>query len=104
MLEGTTGVVIDRAVSSDNIQMITSLVLQGIGIGVLTSLDVITEVQRGLLSFTKISDPILRPMTLALCTASARTPSYAAGIALQEIENGFPQLSYPISIDGPAMT
>ena len=78
--------------------------LQGIGIGVLTSLDVITEVQRGLLSFTKISDPILRPMTLALCTASARTPSYAAGIALQEIENGFPQLSYPISIDGPAMT
>ena len=104
VLEGTTGVVIDRAVSSDNIQMITSLVLQGIGIGVLTSLDVITEVQRGLLSFTKISDPILRPMTLALCTASARTPSYAAGIALQEIENGFPQLSYPISIDGPAMT
>ncbi|MBJ7443427.1 MAG: LysR family transcriptional regulator [Sphingobium sp.] len=103
VLEGTTGVVIDRAVSSDNIQMITSLVMQGVGIGVLTSLDVITEVRRGLLSFTKISDPILRPMTLALCTASARTPSYAAGIALQEIENGFPQLSYPISIDGPAV-
>ena len=102
VLEGATGVQIDRAVSSDNIQMITSLVTQGVGIGILTSLDVITEVRRGILSFTKISDPILRPMTLALCTASARTPSYAAGIVLQEIETGFPQLSYPISIEGAA--
>jgi hypothetical protein len=33
-------------------------------------------------------------MTLALCTNSARNPSYAAGIVLNEIENGFPQLSY----------
>lgn len=99
VLEGVNGVVLDRAVSSDNIQMITSLVLQGAGIGILTSLDVITEVRRGLLSFTKISDPILRPMTLALCTATARTPSYAATIVLGEIENGFAELSYPVSIE-----
>lgn len=102
VLEGTTGVTMDRAVSSDNIQMITSLVMQGVGIGILTSLDIITEVRRGILSFTRISDPILRPMTLGLCTASARTPSYAAAIVLQELENGFAQLGYPISIDGPA--
>jgi DNA-binding transcriptional LysR family regulator len=99
VLEAVTGVALDRSVSSDNIQMITSLVLQGVGIGILTSLDVITEVKRGLLSFTRISDPILRPMTLALCTASARTPSYAANIVLTEIENGFAQLSYPASIE-----
>lgn len=99
VLEGVNGVVLDRTVSSDNIQMITSLVLQGVGIGILTSLDVITEVRRGLLSFTKISDPILRPMTLALCTATARTPSFAANIVLGEIENGFGQLSYPVSIE-----
>jgi DNA-binding transcriptional LysR family regulator len=101
VLEGATGVVLDKTVTSDNIQMITSLVMQGVGIGILTSLDVITEVQRGLLSFTKISDPILRPMTLALCTASSRTPSYAASIVLREIENGFAQLSYPTSIERP---
>lgn len=94
VLEGVNGVKSDKAVTSDNIQMITSLVLQGAGIGILTSLDVITEVQRGLLSFTRISDPILRPMTLALCTAASRTPSYAASIVLGEIENGFGQLSY----------
>ncbi len=99
VLEGTSGVVLDKKVSSDNIQMITSLVLQGIGIGIMTSLDVITEVKRGLLSFTRISDAILRPMTLALCTASARTPSYAAGLVLSEIEHGFGQLSYPASLD-----
>ena len=99
VLEGTTGIVLDKKVTSDNIQMITSLVLQGIGIGILTSIDVMTEIKRGLLSFTKISDPILRPMILALCTASSRTPSYAAGIVLGEIENGFAQLGYPMSIE-----
>lgn len=98
VLGGILDVVLDKKISSDNIQMITSLVLQGMGIGILTSLDIITEVKRGLLSFTRISDAVLRPMTLALCTASARTPSYAAGLVLSEIENGFAQLSYPASI------
>lgn len=98
VLEGTTGLDLDRKVSSDNIQMITSLVLEGVGIGVLTSLDVITEVQAGLLCFTRISDALLRPMTLALCTNSARTPTYAAGIVLSEIENGFAELSYHASM------
>lgn len=95
VLEGATGIELHRKVTSDNIQMITSLVQQGLGIGILTSLDAITEVQRGLLSFTRITDTLLRPMTLALCTASARTPSHAAGIVLNEIENNFARLSYP---------
>jgi len=102
VLEGITGVVLDKAVTSDNIQMITSLVLEGVGIGILTSLDVITDVKSGHLSFTKISDSILRPMILALCTTSSRTPSYAAGIVLAEIENDFSQLSYPASMDTTA--
>ena len=98
VLEGVTGVAVDRTVTSDNIQMITSLVEQGIGIGILTSIDVATEVRRGRLSFTRISDTILRPMILALCTTSARTPSYAAGMVLREIENGFAELGYPASM------
>lgn len=98
VLEGITGVVLDRTVTSDNIQMIVSLVLEGVGIGILTSIDVFTEVKRGLLGFTRISDSILRPMTLALGTATARTPSYAASIVLAEIENDFAQLGYPGAI------
>lgn len=99
VLEGGTGATMDKVVTCDNIQMITSLVLQGIGVGILTSLDVISELEAGELSFTRISDPILRPMTLALCTASARIPSHAASIVLTEIENSFQQLGYPDSTD-----
>lgn len=95
VLEGTTRITLDRKATSNNIQMITSLVLQGIGIGILTSLDVVTEVRAGLLSFTRISDPVLRPMTLALCTASARPPSYAADIVLGEIQTAFGDLAWP---------
>lgn len=94
VLEGATGITLDRKASSDNIQMVASLVSQGMGVGILTSLDVITEVQAGTLQFTRISDPMLRPMTLALCTASARTPSYAASMVLAEIETSFAQLGY----------
>lgn len=99
VLEGITGVVLDKTVTSDNIEMIISLVLQGMGVGILTSLDVITEVRRGMLSFTRITDAVLRPMTLALCTTASRTPSYAAGIVLAELEYGFAQLGYPQSAE-----
>jgi len=98
VLEGAIGLQPERKATSDNIQMITSLVLQGAGVGILTSLDAITEVQQGVLAFTRITDTLLRPMTLALCTATARTPSYAAGIVLREIENAFGQLSYSASM------
>lgn len=94
VLEGVTGIVADIAASSDNIQMIKSLVAEGVGIGVLTSLDVIPEIEAGTLAFTGISDPILRPMTLALCAASSRQLSSAANLVLAEIENGFAQLGY----------
>ncbi|RYG10523.1 MAG: LysR family transcriptional regulator, partial [Caulobacteraceae bacterium] len=94
------GVVGDIAASSDNIQMIKALVCEGVGVGVLTSLDVIPEVKAGTLSFTQISDPILRPMTLALCLASSRQLSSAANLLLAEIEDDFGQLGYqPTQID-----
>lgn len=95
VLEGTTRITLDRKATSNNIQMITSLVMEGVGIGILTSLDVVTEVRAGVLSFTRISDPVLRPMTLALCTASARPPSYAADIVLGEIQSAFGELAWP---------
>ncbi len=93
VLEGATGLTIDAAVRCDNIEMIAALVREGIGIGILTSLDAIPAVERGALAFVRISDAILRPMTLALCTATARTPSHAAGIVLAELENSFQELA-----------
>ena len=93
-LEKYASIKLRRAAVSNNIQMITSLAMRGVGIGILTSLDVSTEVERGLLSFTRISDRLVRPMTLALCTASSRRPSYAAAMVLAEVENGFAQLGH----------
>ena len=94
MLERVTSIELKRVAASNDIQTITSLAMEGVGIGILTSLDVLTEVQRGLLCFTPISESVLRPMTLALCTSSARTPSFATAMVLREIENGFGQLGY----------
>jgi DNA-binding transcriptional LysR family regulator len=95
VLAGTTGLALDVAARANNIQMVVSMVQERVGIGILTSLDVIDEVARGALCFTRIADPVLRPMTLALCTSSARTPSYAAGIVLKEMEKGFATLGFP---------
>ncbi len=92
VLEATSQIMLDKKVVSDSIQMIASLVLEGIGIGVLTSLDVMAEVRAGLLAFTPISDPILRPMTLALCAATSRPTSYAADIVQRELIGDFGQL------------
>ena len=89
VLESTSQITLDRKVVSDNIQLILSMVQEGIGIGMLTSLDVIAEVRAGLLAFTPIAEPVLRPMTLALCTATARPTSYAADIVLREMLAGF---------------
>ena len=94
VLEGVSGIAVDRRATSDNIQMIASLVQGGTGVGILTSLDVMTEVAAGALCCTRITDHVLRPMTLALCTATARQPSYAAALALREIEAGMAQLAY----------
>lgn len=94
VLEGATGAVMDVAASSDNIHMIKSLVREGVGVGLLTSLDVASEVRAGTLAFVALSDPILRPMAVALCTASSRTLSSAANLVLTELENGFSALDF----------
>jgi DNA-binding transcriptional LysR family regulator len=95
VLEGTTRGMLDKKVTSNSIPLIAELVEQGVGIGILTSLDVLSELKAGRLCFTRISDPVLRPMTLALCTASARPPSHAAAIVLDEMEAAFADLAYP---------
>jgi DNA-binding transcriptional LysR family regulator len=100
VLEAASQIPLEKKAVSDNVQLIASLVQQGVGIGMLTSLDVIAEVQAGLLAFTPIVEPILRPMTLALCTATSRATSYAADIVLREIQAGFGELG----TGAPAMT
>ena len=79
--------------ASDNIQMIKSLALEGAGAAILSRLDVLEEVARGELAFTRINDPVIKPLTLALCVAQARQLSHAANLFLARIEDGFEQLN-----------
>ena len=94
VLQGAAQVPLSRIFTSDNIQMIASLVQEGVGIGVLSWLDVASEVRTGTLCFTPLADPILKPLVLALTTATSRTLSYAADLVLNEIQQGFAALAY----------
>lgn len=85
-LEGVTGLRLRPAVTCDNIEMMKALVLEGAGVGLLTSLDVATEVAAGQLAFTRITDPLARPLTLALCVSSPRQLSNAARLVLDRME------------------
>jgi DNA-binding transcriptional LysR family regulator len=91
-LQGAAGVTIEAAVASDNIQMIKSLVRAGVGVGVLSSIDVMDETSVGELAFTPISDPVLRPMSLGLCVAQARQLSVAASLFLGRAEAALSRL------------
>lgn len=86
VLGAATSISPKPAISSDNIQMIKSFVSEGAGVGILTSLDVMEEVKTGALSFTRISDTVIKPMVLALCVGRARQLSHAARISLDCIE------------------
>lgn len=88
-LQASTGITVRPVASSNNIQMLKSLITQGVGIGILTSLDVMEEVRRGELSFTPLSEPALRPLPLAICVGQARQLSFAAITFLRRIEQAF---------------
>jgi DNA-binding transcriptional LysR family regulator len=88
-LEAATSTTLNVVAASDNIDMIKALVREGIGAGILSSIDVAAEVGRGQLAFTPISDPMVRPLTLALCQAPARQLSSAANMVLGQIEAYF---------------
>ena len=94
-LEAATGVTLDPVVTSDNIQMIKSLVADEIGVGILTSLDVMEEVRVGEFSFVPLTDSVLRPIPLALCIGQARQLSHAARLLLDRIEHALLQVELP---------
>ncbi|WP_370636659.1 LysR family transcriptional regulator [Komagataeibacter sp. FNDCF1] len=80
---------ISVAASADNIQMLRSLVAEGLGAGILSSLDVMEEVRAGTLCFTPITDRRLSPMMLALVTNRTRPASFAGRLVMGEMTRCF---------------
>ncbi len=97
-LAASTGFSTSQCISSNNIRMMRSLIKQGAGIGILSWLDVITEVRDRSLSFIPLTDSMLRPMTLALCVASRRRLSKAANMTIQYLERQMAALEVPVRI------
>ncbi|MBK0033606.1 LysR family hpxDE operon transcriptional regulator HpxR [Erwinia sp. S43] len=74
-----------NTVSCNDIRLIKSLLLKGSGVTVLSLLDVHDEVKRGQLAFVPLRGTLLRPLTLALCTAPSRQLSRPAQMAIQKL-------------------
>ncbi len=74
-----------NTVSCNDIRLIKSLVLKGGGVAVLSLLDVQDEVNNGSLAFVPLRNKLLRPLTLALCTAPSRQLSRPAQMAIQKL-------------------
>ena len=74
-----------NSISCNDIRLIKSLVLKGSGVTVLSLLDVLDDVKSGQLAFVPLRNKLLRPLTLALCTAPSRQLSRPAQMAIQKL-------------------
>lgn len=74
-----------ESVSCNSIRMMRSLILGGAGIGVLSLLDVASDVASGALAFVPLRGRKVRPLSLALCVARRRQLSRAAQGVMQQV-------------------
>jgi DNA-binding transcriptional LysR family regulator len=67
------------------VRMMRSLIRSGVGIGILSLLDVVSDVEEGRLAFVPLQGRQVRPLTLALCVAPRRQLSPAARLIIQRL-------------------
>ncbi|MBP2199556.1 LysR family transcriptional regulator [Pantoea cypripedii] len=85
----------DNIIACNDIRLIRSLIAQGTGICVLSLLDVMSEVEEKQLNFVPLKNSVLRPLTLALCTAPSRQLSRAAQRVIQRITEVIDEMTPP---------
>lgn len=74
-----------QAVECNSIGLMRSLVINGVGIAVMSYLDVIEQVKQGLMAFVPLSNKEVKPLQLSLCVAPQRQLSRAAQYVMQSI-------------------
>lgn len=92
-------------VSCNSIRMMRTLIRSGAGIGVLSLLDVASDVESGALAFVPLRGRRVRPLTLALCVARRRQLSRAAQMVMEQVIAameclGVPEPAAARSVDG----
>jgi DNA-binding transcriptional LysR family regulator len=73
------------SVSCNDVRLMRSLILGGMGIGILSRLDVAAEVADGRLVFVPLRGRRVKPLALAVCVAPRRQLSPAARMTLQRL-------------------
>jgi DNA-binding transcriptional LysR family regulator len=74
-----------HAVECNNVMMMRALIRNGVGIGILSLLDVKAELDGHQLAFVPLQGRNTKPLTLALCVAPRRQLSRAAQLAVQRL-------------------
>ncbi|WP_336947162.1 LysR family transcriptional regulator [Asaia sp. HN010] len=80
---------------SDDIETIKSLVRSGVGISILSFVDVMQEVSDGSLAFVPLANRKIRPFELCFCVDQARSLPAATRLVAQSLEAAFPTLVLP---------
>lgn len=95
------GLAPENIIACNDIRLIRSLIAQGTGISVLSLLDVMTEVQENQLCFVPLRHSVMRPLTLALCTAPSRQLSRAAQMVIQRMTEVIEEMASVRPAGGP---
>ena len=74
-----------QIVTCNNVRMMRSLIRKGVGIGILSLLDVAPDLEERRLAFVPLHGRQVRPLTLALCVAPRRQLSRAAQWVMQRL-------------------
>jgi DNA-binding transcriptional LysR family regulator len=77
---------------ASNVGIIKSLVKNGFGIGMLTSLDALTEIRAGELKFISLTEEKIPPSVLCIVSASGRTLSVPAHTLLRHLSQHLSEL------------
>jgi DNA-binding transcriptional LysR family regulator len=74
-----------QIIACNNVRMMRSLIRSDVGIGILSLLDVASDVEERRLAFVPLQGKQVRPLTLALCVAPRRQLSPAAQLVIQRL-------------------
>lgn len=97
-----TGLRLEPVCESDDIEAIKALIRSGVGISILSAIDVIQEVREGVLAFTALDNRKIRPFALGFCVDQARSLPVAARLVAQSLEMALRDLAWPFSAESPA--
>ncbi|HEY0201167.1 MAG TPA: substrate-binding domain-containing protein, partial [Burkholderiaceae bacterium] len=84
-----------QTIACNDTRLIRSLIQQDAGIGILSYLDVASDVQDGHLAFVPLQGRQVKPLTLALCVASHRQLSRAVQLVIARIAQAFQDFAEP---------